>query len=193
MQPRFITALGLLGVAAMGTSGVVGAGGEPVVEHWQNQWDEVIENFCDVEGLTIREVGDFSGLFHIVDHGKDGIDYFMDTYNGSVVFTNVDTGKSFTLVNRGMNKDLTVTDNGDGTLTIVWMGTGVSTAYDTNGRRLFSDPGQTRFGVVVDHMGTPGDPFDDEWLYDIGVLKGSTGLNGMEGRDFCEDVQLFTS
>jgi len=47
--------------------------------------------------------------------------------------------------------------------------------------------------VLVDHNGTPSDPSDDVFLEDLGVIKPSTGTNGTEGRDFCEDFFIATS
>jgi hypothetical protein len=47
---------------------------------------------------------------------------------------------------------------------------------------------------MVDHGGTPEDPFDDveiEGTFEI--VRESTGRNDTQGRDFCEDLVTFTS
>ena len=63
--------------------------------------------------------------------------------------------------------------------------------YGPDGEFRFSDPGQTRFEVLIDHGGTPTDPSDDEFLEFPGVVKGSTGRNDLEGHDFCADIHEF--
>lgn len=80
-----------------------------------------------------------------------------------------------------IDKDKTVTDNGDGTLTIVILATGNAVLYGANGKAIARNPGQLRFAILVDNAGTPTDPFDDEFIEDLGVLKGSTGRSD----DFC--------
>jgi hypothetical protein len=64
-----------------------------------------------------------------------------------VSFTDLATGKSFTNVLNIVNKDLKVTDNGDGTLTIVAMTTGSIKNYGPDGNLLFNDPGQIRIEI----------------------------------------------
>jgi hypothetical protein len=77
-----------------------------------------------------------------------------------------------------------VTDNGDGTLTILVMGTGNAVAFDEDGKAIARNPGQIPFELLIDNGGTPQDPSDDEFLADLGVVFGSTGRND----DFCEAV-----
>ena len=54
--------------------------------------------------------------------------------------------------------------------------------YGENGKAIARNPGQIRLEILVDHGGTPNDPSDDEFLADLGVVKGSTGRSD----DFCE-------
>jgi hypothetical protein len=81
---------------------------------------------------------------------------------------------------RVLEKDLRVTDNGDGTLTILVLATGNAVMYGPNGNAIARDPGQTRFELLVDHGGTPNNPDDDE-LPDFRIVKDSTGRSD----DFC--------
>ena len=76
------------------------------------------------------------------------------------------------------------------TLTILALATGNSQWFDASGKLLFADPGQTRYELLIDHGGTPADPEDDTFLEDLGVVKGSTGRNDLEGHDFCDDLHL---
>ena len=84
---------------------------------------------------------------------------------------------------RVLNKDLHVTDNGDGTLTIVFLATGPSSLYGPDGKAIARDPGQVRFEFVVDHGGTPTDPSDDVELSST-QIKGSTGRSD----DYCQAI-----
>jgi hypothetical protein len=63
---------------------------------------------------------------------------------GTESFTNLANDKTFTNVFTQVNKDLKVTDNGDGTLTILGMGAGMSKYLGPDGF-LFLDAGQFRF------------------------------------------------
>jgi hypothetical protein len=101
------------------------------------------------------------------------------------VFTNLaNPANTVTSVERAIRKDLRVTDNGDGTLTILELSTGFATLYGPDGKAIGRNPGQVRFEFVVDHAGTPTDPSDDVFVEDHGLVKGSTGRSD----DFCEAV-----
>jgi hypothetical protein len=150
---------------------------------------EVVEDFCG--DLTVRIDEDVRGAFLINPHGPDGLAYLSETVHGTQVITNLANDKTFTQVFTVLTKDLKVTDNGDGTLTILVLATGGFRVYGPDGRLLFNDPGQVRFEILIDHGGTPTDPFDDEFLEFLGVVKGSTGRNDTQGRDFCADIHEF--
>jgi hypothetical protein len=107
--------------------------------------------------------------------------YFLERGKATDVFTA--NGESITVVNRFIDKDLHVTDNGDGTLTITTLATGNSVVYG-DGKAIARNPGQIRFQFIVDHAGTPSNPDDDVFLTDLGIVKDSTGRND----DFCEAV-----
>lgn len=144
----------------------------------------VLNNFCDVQGLTVEDafVGDFR--VHAVPHGRDRLAYFLERGKVTQVFTNPATDKSVTAVAKFIEKDLRVTDNGDGTLTITNLSTGNGVVYGADGKAIARNPGQVRFQFIVDHAGTPSDPDDDVFLVDLGEVKGSTGRTD----DFCAAV-----
>lgn len=152
---------------------------------------EVLEDFCDIAGLTVLEQFERSINITFNQRGKDRIAYFNGTIHGWISWTNVANGETLTQVDNFVDKDLKITDNGDGTLTILVLAAGSTKIYGPDGKLLLNDPGQTRFEVLVDHNGTPSDPSDDEFLEFLGVVKGSTGRNDLEGRDFCQDIQTF--
>ena len=95
----------------------------------------------------------------------------------------MDNGNFVTHHDAVLNKDLSVTDNGDGTLTVILLSTGNATIYDASGKAIGRNPGQVRIEFVVDHAGTPEFPPDDILLSET-VIKGSTGRSD----DFCEVV-----
>ena len=97
------------------------------------------------------------------------------------MFTNRANGKTVTLTVVRVNKDLRVTDNGDGTLTILALATGNDVFYGPDGKAIGRNPGQIRVEILVDHSGTPTDPSDDVFLAEE-LVKGSTGRSD----DFCE-------
>jgi hypothetical protein len=166
------------------------ASAKPLVrERFTEKSSEVEDDFCG--DLTVRIDVDIRGSALFNPHGPDGLAYSMENVHGSVSFTNLANNKSYTGVFNFINKDQKVTDNGDGTLTILVMATGSEKWYGPDGKLLFNDPGQTRFEVLIDHGGTPTDPSDDEFITDLGVVKGSTGRNDLDGRDFCEDIHEF--
>ena len=150
---------------------------------------EVVEDFCG--DLTVRIDTDVRGTFLLNPHGPDGLAYGSERVHGTQVITNLANDKTFTTVFSVLNKDLKVTDNGDGTLTILVLATGGWLVYGPDGKLLFNDPGQVRFEILIDHGGTPTDPFDDEFLEFLGLVKGSTGRNDTQGRDFCADIHEF--
>lgn len=142
----------------------------------------VLEDFCEVSGMTVEIAFSTDGRVQAVPHGRDRLAYFLEHLKGRNVYTNVDNDKFVTETFTVVNKDLRVTDNGDGTLTILALATGNGTLYGEDGKAIARNPGQVRVAFIVDHGGTPTDPSDDVFLEDLGLVKGSTGRTD----DFCE-------
>jgi hypothetical protein len=189
MRTRVVRALAatcltafVMGMAAVPTAAVP-------IGKFHDVFSEVREE-CD---LNILYEEDVQGRFLVNSRGRDGLVYFSSTVRGTQSWTNLATDKSYSTVFNGVDKDQRVTDNGDGTLTILVLVTGNETWYGPDGNVLFRNPGQVRFELLVDHGGTPSDPSDDEFLEFLGVVKGSTGRNDLEGRDFCDDLREFTA
>lgn len=180
---------GLTATALVGS--VAPAAAEPL-DHgrFHDTSSEVIEGFCD--DLRVRIDNDLQGSFLVKTQGSDGLVYFLGSLHGTITFTNLATDKSFTNVLNIIDKDLKVTDNGDGTLTILALTTGSIKNLGPDGNLLFNDPGQIRTELLIDHAGTPADPEDDTLLKES-IVRPSTGRNDTEGRDFCADIHLFTS
>ncbi|PZF80168.1 hypothetical protein [Jiangella anatolica] len=155
-------------------------------DHFHESFSEVIED-C---GLTLRYDFEEEGAFLFNAHKQDRLAYAHATVRQTQAWTNVANDKTLTVVRTFVDKDLRVTDNGDGTLTILVLSTGNETVYTPDGKALHRNPGQIRFEILVDHGGTPTDPSDDEEIAFLGIVKGSTGRNDDFG-EFCDDVQEF--
>lgn len=185
-QLHTVGAIGAMTALLLATTGV-SAGAKPLErEHWQDSFSEVDEEFCG--DLNVRIDGDYRGSSLVNQRGSDRLAYFKTTIHGTLSYTNLENGKALTVVDNYIDKDQKVTDNGDGTLTILILLTGSSKWYGLDGKLLFNEPGQVRIEILVDHAGTPSDPYDDEFLEFLGVVKGSTGRNDTQGLDFCDDM-----
>jgi hypothetical protein len=141
-------------------------------------------NFCGVSGLVVDGHFTVDGRFLGRLQGKDKIFYGAEHTHVVTVFTRRDTGQTATDIQPNViNKDLRITDNGDGTLTIIALATGGERTYGNDGKLIARNSGQTRFRIVVDDNGTLSNPDDDTEL-SFEVVFGSTGTND----DFCAAV-----
>ena len=152
-------------------------------ERFHDEGTFVNEVFCGVPGLTVDQAFVVDGTVLAVPHGPDGLVYFLEHITATSVLTNRANQKFVTVTSRVINHDLRVTDNGDGTLTILFQATGNDVIYGPDGKAIGRNPGQIRLEVLIDHAGTPTDPFDDVFLAEE-LVKGSTGRND----DFCGTV-----
>lgn len=183
---RRIALAAATGLAVTAAGGVADAGPPLHEEHV-----EVIDEEVEVCGLDVHISGEIRERVLWNVHQAGGPPYFAARIRGTITWTSLDTGRTLTNVWTVNDKDLDITDNGDGTLTILVLATGSDRYLDSDGKLLLANPGQTRYEVLIDHGGTPADPSDDVFLEDLGIVKGSTGRNDTEGRDFCEDLHTF--
>jgi len=180
----------VLGAAAAVTLAAAASAGQIFKETFHEEESEVIADFCGVAGLTVEFATVTDGRAHAVPHGQDGLAYFGAKIKQTQIVTNLANGNSVTSFSNFIEKDLRVTDNRDGTLTILLLSTGNAVLYGEDGKVIARDPGQIRVEILIDHGGTPTDPSDDEFLEFLGVVKESTGRSD----DFCEvAVPLLTA
>jgi hypothetical protein len=173
--------LALGATAAVMLVAAAGAG-PPFRETIHDEFEFVEENFCDA-GLTVEIAGVVDVRVQAAPRRRDRLVYFLHHVTETDVFTNLENGKSVRSVSRAIDKDLRVTNNGDGTLTVLILATGNAVVYGENGKAIARNPGQIRIELLVDHGGTPKDPSDDVVLSEE-LVKGSTGRSD----DFCEAV-----
>jgi len=183
-------------IAGLAVAGIVVAGtpasAQPIDKgHFH---DVFTGDVYDCDGIPAQDSGDVSGNFVFNQRGSSPFPYYRESVHGTVVTTNLATGGTFTNVFAISNKDHTIVDNGDGTITITIIGTGGSRFYDADGNFVLKDPGQTRTAVDIDYNGTPGDPNDDvEVPGSFRVVRSSTGNSDFSDRNFCADLKEFTS
>ena len=160
----------------------------------KGHFHDVFTDTFDCDGTPVQVDGDVSGNFLLNLRGSSPFPYFRESVRGTVVYTNLDTGGTFTTVFTNNNRDHTIVRNGDGTITITVFASGGFRAYDQDGKLVLKDPGQLRFAIDIDFNGTPGNPDDDVEVPDsFRIVRDSTGRNDTEGRDFCADLVTFTS
>lgn len=171
-------------VAILAVSGVVGvvfaaaaSAGKATRETVHDEGTFVLDDFCDVSGLDVQVDFRIDLRIHVVPRGRQQLAYFLQLGKRSETLTNLANGKSLRYVSRVTEKDMRVTDNGDGTFTVLVLATGNATLYGADGKAIARQPGQVRFELLVDNAGTPGDPSDDEVVDFLGTVKDSTGRN----------------
>jgi hypothetical protein len=147
---------------------------------FHDEFSFIDPDFCGA-GLEVQIDGVVDGRFLVTRRGRDGLVYFMESVRRTDTYTNLANGLTITDVEQTVSKDVHVTDNGDGTLTILVLATGNFTLFGADGRAIARNPGQIRFVLLIDHNGTPGDPSDDTELA-FTLVKDSTGRND----DACE-------
>ena len=116
-----------------------------------------------------------------------GFPLFMRTGRVTVTWTNPVTGKSVSnFFAGGLSKDLTVVDNGDGTITVRTAITGVPEKItQANGKPMIMDVGRLVIVSVINYNGTPTDTSDDVTI--------STDVESISGPhpDLQSDFTLF--
>jgi hypothetical protein len=140
---------------------------------FHDEFSFIDPDFCGA-GLEVRFDVVVDGRFLVTRRGRDGLVYFMEHLHRTDTVTNLANGRTVTVDERTVSKDVHVTDNGDGTLTILVLATGNFTLYGADGQAIARNPGQVRFELLIDHNGTPGDPSDDVELA-FTLVKESTG------------------
>jgi len=136
--------------------------------HWERYVFEYgpEPSFCD--GLI--QHGVVTGMSRVTQHG-DGLFYYYDEGEFTETWTNPDDPEDFaTVISRFKQSALAVTDNGDGTYQVLFAGPGTTDVYD--GDTLVAHrAGQSRFILLFDDAGTPGDISDDPVIANLGTVK----------------------
>lgn len=138
-------------------------------------------NFCDA-GIEVN-IEQTAEVHVLLNSRKPGTaPYFQANVRAEATYSG--PGGVVTEDVRILDKDLKITDNGDGTMTILVLATGNAAAYDESGKAIARNPGQVRYEILIDYGEDFADPFDDTFLEFLGEVKGSTGRTD----DFCAAV-----
>lgn len=156
-----------LGVATAVMLAAVADAGPPFRDTIHDEATFVEDDFCDVSGLTVQIARTVDIRVQAVAHGPDELEHFLAHGTTTEVLTNLGNDTSLRSVADVFEKDLRVTDNLDGTLTVLIMATGNAVLYGENGKAIARNPGQTRFEILFADDGT--------FLEFLGVVKESTG------------------
>ena len=145
-----VVALGML-ATGLGTAPAAADPGDWETEHFA--WGETMEDTCGIAGLTVEDVGSGESRTRLVARGADELQHLEEYAVDTDVYTNLANGRSVSVVENRYGRDVTVTDNGDGTLTVVELFSGHQTVYDADGNVLERAAGSVmvtvRFGRTV--------------------------------------------
>lgn len=171
---------------------LVGAAGPAsatqVSETWQDAWDETFVDVCGAgtadtaDDVTVETHVAGTADFVLRERGTSGLYYLTVETHEASTYTNLDTDIAWTGDFRTHEKDLSVTADADGVLTIR---VGVSyhfTVYDPEGRPGGVSNGRNEFVVVYD-------PATDTEL----SFTFTKNVGGRTTSDFCEDAIRFTT
>ena len=127
--------------------------------------DHIVETFeedlCGIPVITTVDIIENAQ----VRLAKNGFPLFKTTGPGTFTSTNQANGKSVVETFSGTTKDLSVVDNGDGTITVRTAITGVAQEVTlSDGTVAIKDVGRVVVATVLDYNGTPTDTGDDEFV-----------------------------
>jgi len=152
-----------------------------LVERSHNHGTETFpEEVCGIPVITTVEfVDNFQQRI-----GPNGFPLFQDTGRATVTWTNPLSGLSVVNKIAGAGfKDLSVTDNGDGTITVRTAVTGIPEQITLpDGTVAIKDVGRVVFADIIDYNGTPTNADDDEFI--SGSVESVSGPHPELDSDF---------
>jgi hypothetical protein len=169
---KLVTILAVVATAAAGLAATANAGKVFTETIHVEDNGVALEDFCDVQGLTVSLDFVMDIRVHVVPKGREQLDYFLQHGTRTEVLSA--NGVSLRSIANVTEKDMRVTDNGDGTQTVLILATGNAVLYDQSGKAIARNPGQTRFLITFDENG-------EEIPGSRQVVKESTGRSD----DFC--------
>ncbi len=144
----------------------------------------VMDDFCGDIAVRVEFSERGSGVGRVAGRGRHLL--YTVTHHGRAAYTNLATGRQFTLAWNYLDQDKRVTDKGDGALSITGMSPGSERVRGPDGKPLDVKAGLFRWVLVLDHGGTPTDRGDDTFV-SITYLSGPDVY-----ADFCDDFRSLT-
>lgn len=158
--------------------------------HYSHVYDVLLPDPSDPAGSFCGQLtnvplhGEIDRYFSIKNHGpNEPAPYFADRFRSTLVHTNPQTGLTYTVVRVRQSKDLSIVDDGDGTLTLTGLNTRSLWAYGPDGQLLGRQNGLTRETFLVDTVGTH-DPNDD-----VLVPQGDAFTAGLDHRKLLQRLR----
>jgi hypothetical protein len=158
----------------------------------QTRFDEhnsdIVDGYCgDLQVLI--DVHD-QGVVVVRPAGKQLFPRYTVSHHGGSTITNLATGRALTFAWNYLEQDIKVTDNGDGTFSVLSQNPGPENIYGPDGQRLLVSGGTIRFLTVVDFAGTPFDPSDDQFV--SSEVVSSNGGKPQPNINYCDSFHTLT-
>lgn len=183
-------ALAVAAVAAVGlTFGVSVSLAAPIEQgRFDEQSSWIVRRYCG----DLRVLIDFhdQGVFVGRPAGTELFLRFTVSHHGASTHTNLATGRAFTFVWNYLEQDIKVTDNGDGTVSVLSQLPGPETIYGPDGQLLSTSGGTMRLLTVIDFAATPLDPSDDQFVRQ--ELVSSNGGKPQPAFNYCDSFHTLT-
>jgi hypothetical protein len=178
---RFVSAV-LIGFAIPSVGLVESASAAP--SHWQTIDEEFSDVFEACPGVTVSWELTVTGKSRFTTRGTNDLPLYQEHVTDVEVYTNVANGRWVRVIGTRTEHPLSVTDNGDGTLTYLYNHTGKATMYAADGSVVARlGTGGVRILKTFDTGGTPTDP-DNFQLVGVSFPNGSDST-GRHDTDFC--------
>ena len=161
------------------------------LEHirYHDSGSEIVDDYCG--DMNVRIDFQDSGVLQIRQTGPNRLPKHTVSHHGDATFTNLATGKSFVIGWHYLEQEAKVTQNGDGTYTVLYQVPGPETIYGPDGQRLNTSGGMYRLEFTVDNAGTPDDLSDDVVIGEEFV--GDFGGQPQQPFDYCEQFRTLTA
>lgn len=175
---------------AVGMPASAALAAEPVLDniHFHFSFVHVEQDIggCLDVAFPIQHVGTINVLIQTRTRGTSGPTYSTLRYNTDDVYTNVDTGESFTAREVSREADTKVTENGDGTITVAYSSQLTVTVHTPTGALFGVDSGRVTGSVLIDLV-DPQNPDDDVVISE--QQSDPVGVSQLGGFDLCSVAQ----
>lgn len=172
-----------------------GAADHPVLEneHFKGTYTHVEQDGGECLDLPflLRHDGTFNTRVRFMLRGNNPWGYFSVAATGRDTYTNLSTGTTLRGSWNAREADQTITDNGDGTSTIVSTLFNRTAYHAPSGALIGTDVWRTTGTWVIATQGTP-DPEDDVVISEE-IVAPTTGARTLDGRDYCDVAEEYLS
>ncbi len=152
----------------------------------QSSW--IVRRYCG----DLRVQIDFhdQGVFVGRPAGTELFLRYTVSHHGESTHTNLATGRAFTFVWNYLEQEIKVTDNGDGTVSVLSQLPGPETIYGPDGQLVSTNGGTMRLLTILDLAGTRLDPTDDQVVSQ--TLVSANGGKPQPDTSYCDSFHTLT-